>query len=200
MGKMYCMISDAAKKVEVENHVLRYWEEELALPIQRNELGHRHYSEEDIARFKRIKQLKEEGIQLKAIRNILNKMDHEKQDEKQIEKPIEKPIEKYSEKQTGIAMIKKDLMSHIENDKTIRLQSLLKQMIWEAVSDSGKEITENIKESVLKELDYQFRIQEEREEKRESNRCLMEEEHYQKLDELLREKSKKEKRKKHSFF
>ena len=27
------MISDAAKKVEVEAHVLRYWEEELELPI-----------------------------------------------------------------------------------------------------------------------------------------------------------------------
>ena len=27
------LISDAAKQVEVESHVLRYWEEELGIPI-----------------------------------------------------------------------------------------------------------------------------------------------------------------------
>ena len=36
----YLFISDAAKEVKVESHVLRYWEEELHLPIKRNELGH----------------------------------------------------------------------------------------------------------------------------------------------------------------
>ena len=38
---MYYLISEAAKKVDVETHVLRYWEEELELPIKRNELWHR---------------------------------------------------------------------------------------------------------------------------------------------------------------
>ena len=38
------LISDAAKAVQVESHVLRYWEEELALPIRRNEQGHRYYA------------------------------------------------------------------------------------------------------------------------------------------------------------
>ena len=51
----YLFISDAAKEVKVESHVLRYWEEELHLPIKRNELGHRYYTEEDIERFKQIK-------------------------------------------------------------------------------------------------------------------------------------------------
>ena len=47
MEKGY-MISDASKMLEVENHVLRYWEEELELPIPRNELGHRYYRESEI--------------------------------------------------------------------------------------------------------------------------------------------------------
>ena len=38
MEKRYS-ISDASRQVEVENHVLRYWEEELALPIERNTKG-----------------------------------------------------------------------------------------------------------------------------------------------------------------
>ena len=53
------MISDAAKQVKVESHVLRYWEEELHLPIKRNELGHRYYTKEDVERFKEIKSMKE---------------------------------------------------------------------------------------------------------------------------------------------
>ena len=64
------LISDAARKVDVEAHVLRYWEEELKLPIKRNELGHRYYTEEDVNRFKEIKELKERGLQLKAIKMI----------------------------------------------------------------------------------------------------------------------------------
>ena len=57
MEKTY-LISDAAKQVQVESHVLRYWEEELELPIARNEMGHRYYTEDDIQLLKHIKKLK----------------------------------------------------------------------------------------------------------------------------------------------
>ena len=67
----YLLISDAAKRVQVESHVLRYWEEELKLPIKRNELGHRYYTQKDIERFVQIKNMKERGLQLKAIKLIL---------------------------------------------------------------------------------------------------------------------------------
>ena len=59
------LISDAAKRVQVESHVLRYWEEELKLPIKRNEMGHRYYTEDDIRRFQEVRDLKEQGLQLK---------------------------------------------------------------------------------------------------------------------------------------
>ena len=65
------LISDAAKEVQVESHVLRYWEEELGLTIQRNEWGHRFYTREDVEKFKRIKDLKERGLQLKAIKMLM---------------------------------------------------------------------------------------------------------------------------------
>lgn len=41
MEKVRYMISDAANIVNVESHVLRYWEDELELNVPRNELGHR---------------------------------------------------------------------------------------------------------------------------------------------------------------
>ena len=72
MEKVRYMISDAANIVHVESHVLRYWEEELELNIPRNEMGHRYYTKENIAEFQRIKELKEQGYQLKAIRMIVH--------------------------------------------------------------------------------------------------------------------------------
>lgn len=65
------MISDAAKLVEVENHVLRYWEEELGLSIRRNDKKQRYYRPGDIKLLRTVKDLKEQGFQLKAIRMIL---------------------------------------------------------------------------------------------------------------------------------
>ena len=51
MDKLRYMISDAASLVNVEAHVLRYWEEELELDIPRNEMGHRYYTKENIQQF-----------------------------------------------------------------------------------------------------------------------------------------------------
>ncbi len=68
---MRYIISDAAKNIEVEPHVLRYWEEELAVEIPRNEMGHRYYRDEDIKLMQGVKLLKERGFQLKTIRVLL---------------------------------------------------------------------------------------------------------------------------------
>lgn len=74
MAEVRYLISDAAKQVDVESHVLRYWEDELELQIPRNEMGHRYYTDYYIRLFRQIKDLKEKGYQLKAIKNALNKM------------------------------------------------------------------------------------------------------------------------------
>ena len=61
-------ISEAAKVMEVEPHVLRYWEEELGLDISRNSMGHRIYTDDDLKTFRSIKQLKANHVALKEIR------------------------------------------------------------------------------------------------------------------------------------
>ena len=72
MEKVRYMISDAANRIQVESHVLRYWEEELELDVPRNEMGHRYYTEENLRQFEEIKKLKEEGYQLKAIKMLIH--------------------------------------------------------------------------------------------------------------------------------
>lgn len=65
------IISEAAKLINVETHVLRYWEDELDITILRNEMGHRCYRDSDIDLLKKIKNLKDLGIHLNALKRIM---------------------------------------------------------------------------------------------------------------------------------
>jgi len=173
------LISEAAKKTGVESHVLRYWEEELCLPIKRNMAGHRFYTKEDIARFQEIKQLKEKGLQLKAIKNML--------------------MGREGERET-LAMCEVEPLPK-QDDKAYRLQVLLKGLISEAVLQSNQNMVEDIKDCVVKELDYQFRVMNEEQERRNLEKEKREEEHYKKMDELIRGTMvRKEKKTRKGFF
>lgn len=186
-AEKYYLISDAAKQVQVESHVLRYWEDELKLPIKRNEMGHRYYTEEDIARFKEIRNLKEQGLQLKAIRSMLLRGD------------LNSVVVDENSKRHVVMVNKGEFVPITEESKeakSIRLQQLLQNMIIEAVKSNNQEVCEEIKESLLKELDYQFRLQEEREDEREDARISRQEEHYKQIDELIRNRNKKKLRNK----
>ena len=215
-------ISDAAKKVHVEAHVLRYWEEELELPIKRNELGHRYYTEEDVKRFQEIRELKERGLQLKAIRLILKngKLDRLADGENtQAEKAAEaakiaektssaaktaekmpadaqhgkKNVEvlKTAEKVTGeVEPIKTTSVVGEESgeEKAARLQWLLKQLFREVLQENNEAVCREVRESILKEMDYQFRMQEEREDEREAAQIKRDEEHFRRVDEKKKKK------------
>ena len=220
-------ISEAAKKVQVESHVLRYWEEELELPIMRNEMGHRCYTEKDIRQLKEIKQLKEQGLQLKAIRTILFRMPDDvlmqqvsqtvemersmtesgkeavKQEEMTGERNMTESMtgDRMEQEMKGTAFVvalskekeeleTKEYMEEDKSRKAARLQYLLQHMITEAVKSANKELCTDVKESILKELDYQFRMQEERDEER----WKREEEHYRKIDAMIRERHRPKER------
>lgn len=200
-------ISEASKKVEVEPHVLRYWEDELKLPIERNEMGHRCYKEKDIETLCRIKQLKEQGLQLRAIRVVLqgggqtfSEVNEERTDfdknpiEKKVEDMVMKKAKKYmvtmsKGKETVLEVPEEpqelneyeEPLDEEKEKKAKRLQYLLQHMVTDAVKNANREMCTEIKESILKELDYQFRQQEERDEERKK----MEEEHFRKIDEMI---------------
>ncbi len=210
MGE-FLLISDAAKQVKVESHVLRYWEEELHLPIKRNELGHRYYTKEDVERFKEIKSMKERGLQLKAIKMILRdgKLDvlPSEENSEHVDKIVadtpdqphmaieivDNSTQKPVEERMSDGNVKE--IQESREDKAKRLQWILQQLIREAVRENNRELCRDIKESMVKELDYQFRSREEREEERDRKLEQRSEEYYQKMDELLRKKTRGQLRK-----
>ena len=189
----YLLISEAAREVEVESHVLRYWEEELKLPIKRNEQGHRYYTPEDVEFFKQIKGMKEKGLQLKAIKMIMKNGELETQMQAQVQTQKQAQMQAQVQTHVQTEMVADSSLQENKEEKTQRLQWLLQQLIREAVRENNREMCQEIKESVVKELDYQFRNLEEREEQRDAIREQREEEHFRKLDDLLRKKARKDK-------
>ena len=67
------------------------------------------------------------------------------------------------------------------------------------VKESSEEFCRLVKESVIKELDYQFRLQEERQEERDRLQVKRSEEYYRRMDALLREKSGRDAKKAFPF-
>lgn len=193
----FMMISDAAKEVQVESHVLRYWEEELHLPIKRNELGHRYYTEEDVACFKQIKSMKERGLQLKAIKMILKdgRLDiiGEKKKEETAGKEEEiMPIQIVEPEVMPEGTLERQNVGTLDKEgKARRLQWILQQMIRETIQESNEELCREIRESLVKELDYQFRTQEERDDERCRLQLERTEQYYQKMDEMIRKKNRR---------
>ncbi len=216
MNDVRYMISEASKRVEVEDHVLRYWEEQLELPIGRNEMGHRYYKESDIELLKSIKHLKEQGFQLKAVKMLLpnlNKLDsldsqtmvrlkdklngkviemwgEEKQPmnqegTSQEERTSEGTSQKEAgEKETGNEVEENGtngtsiITSSEENtgikdlpgDKMSQFKAIMNHIILAALKENNATLSENIStsvaDSVVKEMNFLMRLQEEKEEER----------------------------------
>ena len=123
-------IKEAAKELGVEAHALRYWEEELNLSIERNAQGRRVYTEEDMQTFKDIMAWKEQGLQLKSIKEMLHG------------KAIDKELSGSRDELAGHRIIVyrpkemnglEDAASMEKEEKARRLQELLKQFISESI-------------------------------------------------------------------
>lgn len=205
MGQHY-IISDAAKKLDVDAHVLRYWEEELGLMIQRNEYGHRIYHEEDLLLLSAVKELKEKGIQLRAIKaalpeiqkkseDCLEKMMHVQEanlmnaDDMKTNEPFVQNEQKDSTKCMQVLNKNNEEGSHsyavVDTENKMHqfeliLKNIVSEVLHENNSDLGKEVSSRVTDSVIKEMDYLFRLQDEREDER-----------YKKMDEVIRHYQKR---------
>lgn len=209
MDKVYS-ISEAAAKVEVEAHVLRYWEEELEIDIKRNEMGHRYYEERDIKILQRVKTLKDKGIQLRAIKDIVHRMyelleaNEEKnmdQDEKSENKNKKENLseEKGSEKKASDVStfdtirvtcddIDKDIEevcrseqeSKIVDFKMAQFQNMMDKIVSGAIKENLKVITQSVSAAVSEDVVKQMDVLIKEKEEQEEAR-------YRKLDLTIRE-------------
>lgn len=204
MGEKRYMISDASKMLGVESHVLRYWEEELNVVIPRNEMGHRYYTDHHINLLKNVRDLKNQGYSLRTIKMMLTDPDEKKEKGQQTGGAMQ-----LTARQVVVPMMHQsvnventkvstygDAAATIvdqdgQNSKMEQFQAIMDKVVCKALKASaaelGKEVSGNVSETVLKEMNYLIRTQDEREEER-----------FKKLDETMRSKqrmSRKDKKK-----
>ena len=168
MGEVHYMISEAAKRVNVETHALRYWEEELNLSIGRTEMGHRYYTEEDIQLFCCIKELKEQGMLLKDLKELIPDL-------------LKLKAKKTSEKNTELTTPEPQIMIHEEeNENLLQVQNMMAKIFQNVVTENNKLLEKNITISVhdhiMKDMAYLLQAKEREEEER-----------FKKLDSLIRQ-------------
>lgn len=187
------MISEAAERTGIEAHVLRYWEEELNLDIQRNEMGHRYYTERQLEMLKQIKELKDSGFQLKAVKTVLDnglqlqtETPQNVQGEAQEEAAgtVENATVKMPDNTQEIAMKRSE-------DKLAQFEQIIGDIVTRSLmanngklgEDISNIVTDRVSNKVIKEMDYMMRVREEAEDDR-----------FKKLDETIRgvQKSNKE--------
>lgn len=188
MDEVHYLISDASKKVDVEAHVLRYWEEELELDIPRNEMGHRYYTDLHIRLFKQVKNLKEKGFQLKAIKHALNqvlKKDGKAQTELSdeiLERDMNAALNEFKEEDgnTSLSTMKSDGVSVVSmEEKMEQFQQIMNLIIGRALEVNNEKLSQDISclvnEKMGKELEFLLQASDEKEEER-----------FRQLDETLR--------------
>ena len=205
MSETRYMISDASKQVNVEAHVLRYWEEELQLEVPRNEMGHRYYTEEHIRMFKQIKELKENGYQLKAIKMLLPKLKHIGEEEFGLlavlseemnrramadeeetlqQHEIQDEEQERKEEPSNVISLNRSSSPITQEEKMEQFQLIMNDIVAQAIrantetlgQNVGSYISSQVSDKVLKELDYLMRLKEEAEETR-----------FKQLDETIRQ-------------
>ncbi|MGN0369083.1 MAG: helix-turn-helix domain-containing protein [Butyrivibrio sp.] len=175
MSEKRYIISEVASRTGLEAHVLRYWEEELGLVIARNELGHRYYTEEQILLFLKVKELRDKGYQLKAIKSELCDAPNAKDDKNMINRPdtIKNELE------TVHTAVVEERNSENNKDKMEQFKAIISGIVTKALQDNNgvieEEVSYRVSNKVIKEMDYLLRVKEEAEEDR-----------YKKLDETIR--------------
>ena len=170
MKEEYYYIKEAATKVGVETHVLRYWEEELKMDILRNDMGHRYYTKKDIEVLSKVRQLKEKGLQLKAIRNYLDM---------RREQIAQQGMPEADEKETTMVVTTSG-NSLSKDQKLEQFQQIMNRIVANAIQENneliGKTAGTHAADAVMNQMNSFTKEQEARAEER-----------FQRLDRTLRE-------------
>lgn len=200
MGEVRFMISEAAKQVDVESHVLRYWEEELGLTIGRTEMGHRYYTKDDIQLFRCIKKLKDEGMLLRDLKPLIpelkatrlrlktseaenNVLNAEKKEEPAPAPSVPAASETASQQPSvpvHSGSVPETAEVVIPLEKADQIRALFGEVFREVLSENNsvlkKDISSTVTTDVMHEMDYLFQAKD-----------RQQEEHFRKLDALIRQ-------------
>ncbi|WP_054742893.1 helix-turn-helix domain-containing protein [Cellulosilyticum ruminicola] len=176
--KDFLTVKDVAEKLETEAYVLRFYEKELNLNIKRNSKGHRVYTLEDVEMFRKILEMREQGLQLKAIEGIMHDSNKE----------IKESYEQLSSTQFAPTTAQTNSVTTIDiddpnNEKVKAFMGMITQAVIEGNKAAVESIRSEMRIEINREVDKKMNMYEERQDAKN-------EEYYRKLDETMREVQK----------
>lgn len=184
--KDYLSIKEVADILDTEGYVLRFYEKELNLDIKRNAKGHRMYSLEDVELLRKIQDMREKGLQLKAIENIVHDGSSEE------EKETYEQLSSISVVPHALTPVKNAEMSAVDitsadDEKVKQFSNLMKDMLKQALCEYNEESNVHIQETIKQEVESAV---DEKITALEQLHAAKDEEYYKKLDEAMREVQK----------
>lgn len=179
MNEKIYTIKEVATILDIEAYVLRYYEKELELQIHRNSQGHRIYSEKDIVVLQQIKELREQGLELKGIRNVIHTLEQE---------GIESLTQVSATTPKGVQVANIDIdISDKEDQKVKQFTMIIKEMLKQTLVEYGEESKVQLHKELSQEMNIMMdkKILELEVSQEQKN-----EEYYKKMDETMREMQK----------
>lgn len=179
-AKVYS-IKEVANILDIESYVLRYYEKELDLQIHRNAQGHRIYEERDIDILRQIKDLREQGLELKAIRNALHTQEDDGMETLIQIGGIVNKVSTTGEKENHFDI------TDMGNEKVQQFSIMMKEMLKQALVEYNGDTKEQLKEELSEEMTYMVN---KKMKELEVAQTQKDEEYYSKIDETMREMQK----------
>ena len=148
-------------------------------------MGHRYYTDFHIRLFKQIKELKEKGYQLKAIKAALAKsLDQDGEaviPTDVLEEDVVAALKECTDQESREMekLDDRELTELMAKERAEQFKDLMSQMIGQAIEENNEKLSQDISrmvnDKVLKEIDYLMRVADERDEER-----------FRQLDETIR--------------
>lgn len=187
MGEKQYSIAEAAKKLNLEPHLIHHYEDELALDIPRNERGFRFYGKKEIELLRSIQGLRQKGFALNTIKLVLNDIKRVEQlppeqllelrDKLDIAAGINRLDKAFDGGKGELAESKKEegQLAEEPDEKLEQFKDVLREVVSEVMQKNNQELSTRINyevsDSVVREMEFMLRRREDKEE-----------EHYRLLD------------------
>lgn len=130
-------VRQAAEMTGIKAYVMRYWEEELDLRIQRNELGHRYYTDFDIQLFLNIRELKRRGLQLRAIKDLIPQIAHKAPGT--TDSKVRLLEDKSQPEEIYDAAFSEEETVPVHNPKILEFQAILERLITQEIQSKNED-------------------------------------------------------------
>ena len=148
MSEKVYTVKEVTEMLSIEAYVLRYYEKELKLDIRRNKQGHRVYNDNDVELLAHIRDLREQGLALRAVKNVLNNGDQD---------GLVQMTNKYNKASVPTLVTSKEIdITDAGDEHVMQFSIIMKEMLKQALVEFHQTAKEETKEEIKEELSQEI--------------------------------------------